>query len=100
MVVLFDNKPAETTNEYRRIFSPPKEGALLTTDWAFWTIKPRHSQTFYVELSLYFDFSKSGSYKITFIRGTDPGQPDSVDVKSNTITITVLPANNPDPIPH
>ncbi len=57
----------------------------------FWTIQPGHAQTFHVELSLYFDFGTPGKYEITFSRGTDPGQPDNVDVKSNTVTLTVLP---------
>ncbi|MFZ0662172.1 MAG: hypothetical protein WAM66_05725 [Acidobacteriaceae bacterium] len=41
-----------------------------------------------------FDFSHPGEYTIQVSRHVSPG-PKSEAVKSNTITITVLPANNP-----
>jgi hypothetical protein len=93
MVVLCDGKPAPTTPKYQQILSPRKEDANhpLQDSVAFWTIQPGHAQTFHVELSLYFDFSSPGKYEVTFSRGTDPGQPDDVDVRSNTISITVVP---------
>jgi len=100
MVALLDGRPAPKTELYRQILTPAKEGAPLTFSWAFWTIKPGHTQTFDVELSLYFDFSAPGKYAVTFIRGTNPGQPDNVDVKSNTITFIVLPADSLQPTPH
>ena len=93
MVVLFDGKPASITPKYQQILSPPKEDAShpLEFSGALWTIQPGHAQTFHVELSFYFDFGTPGKYEVTFSRGTDPGQPDDVDVTSNTIMITVVP---------
>ncbi len=93
MVVLCDGKPAPTTPKYQQILSPRKEDAShpLEFSGALWTIQPGHAQTFHVELSLYFDFGTPGKYEVTFSRGTDPGQPDDVDVTSNTIMITVVP---------
>jgi hypothetical protein len=41
---------------------------------------------------------KPGKYSITFSKGTNPGQPNNIVVKSNTITITVVapePADAP-----
>ncbi len=93
MEVLCDGKPAPITPKYKQILSPPLEDAShpLEDSVAFWTIQPGRAQTFHVEVSLYFDFSTPGKYEITFSRGTDPGQPDNIDVRSNTVTITVVP---------
>ncbi|MDR3713371.1 MAG: hypothetical protein P4L51_11180 [Puia sp.] len=96
MVVLRDGKPAPITERYRQLIASKKSDPSipLTADGAAWTIESGHTQTFDVPLTAFFDLSAPGEYEITFSRGTDPGQPDSVDVKSNTITITVLPASN------
>jgi hypothetical protein len=93
MAVLCGGKPAPITEVYRRILST-KDKPFVSFDGsiALSTIEPGRTHTFYMPLTRFFDLSAPGKYKVTFSRGTDPGQPDNVNVKSNTITITVLPA--------
>ncbi len=96
MVVLLDGNPAPITDRYREILTPKKDDLSipLTGSGSSWTIEPGQTQTFEVPLTAFFDLSAPGKYKITFSRGTDPGKPDNVDVKSNTITVTVLPSDS------
>jgi hypothetical protein len=97
MTVTLDGRPAPLTDEYKRKLAPkpydPNE--LIMGDTFIGALKPDQSAKFIIPLSDYFDFSAPGRYEITFSRGTDEGKPDSVEVKSNTITITVLPADEP-----
>ncbi|MFZ0662173.1 MAG: hypothetical protein WAM66_05730 [Acidobacteriaceae bacterium] len=97
MAVLFDGSPAPFTNFYKQLHQKRDPNAPIIADSFLGTLQPGKSRNFGVALSAYLDFSNPGTYEITFSRGTNPGQPDNVDVKSNTITITVLPANNPPP---
>jgi hypothetical protein len=99
MIVLRDGSPAPMTERYRKLVTPEKEDPNVpeTADGALWTIKPGQTQMFEVPLAAFFDLSAPGEYKITFSRGTDPGQPDSVDVESNTITVTILPPGSTQP---
>jgi hypothetical protein len=93
MSVSLNGNPAPISQRYREIVTPKKydPNVLLTGDGAFWEIKPRGSLKFEVPLAAFFDLSAPGSYEITFSRGTDPGQPDNIEVRSNTIKITVVP---------
>jgi hypothetical protein len=97
MSVMLDGHPAPIKELYREIITPKKRdpNAHVTISGAVWTIKPGKSMTFEVPLTAYFDISAPGKYEITFTRGTNPGQPNNVDVKSNTITITVLADDPP-----
>jgi len=94
MSVMLDGNPAPITELYREILAPKKyDPNVIPTAGGFaYTIKPGESQKFEVPLTAFFDLTAPGRYEITFSRGTDPGQPDNVDVNSNPITITVLPA--------
>jgi hypothetical protein len=99
MSVVFGGHPAPLTEEGQRVLNPkkvdPDEGESFSSFFA--TLKPGQAATFEVPLSQYFNFASPGTYQVTFSRGTDRGQPDNVDVKSNTITITVLPEDDPPP---
>ncbi|MGB0066167.1 MAG: hypothetical protein WBP85_17120 [Terracidiphilus sp.] len=105
MVVLLDGNPAPITERYRRILTPSKNAQRSLNDLSVpssgsgssWTIEPGETATFEVPLTAFFDLSTPGKYKITFSRATDRGQPDNVDVKSNTITVTVLPSDSAQP---
>ena len=57
-------------------------------------LDPGESKTFHIVLTDYFDMSQPGYYEISFSRGTDQGMADNVEVKSNTLTVTVLPASS------
>ena len=94
MSVLHDGNPVPFTNEYIQDHSPQKydPSVPVTISPYTGTLNPGKIQDFEVLLSEIYDLSAPGKYEITFSRGTDPGRPDNVDVKSNTITITVLPA--------
>jgi hypothetical protein len=98
MTVLLDGSPAKLTAEGKESLLPKpyNPNVPLVGSVFFGTLKPGKTRDFEVPLSLYFDFSTPGDYEITFARGTDPGQPDNVEVKSNTITVTVVaPENSP-----
>ena len=94
MSVLLDGRPAPITERYREILNPKKldPDVLQTGNGFVAKIDPGQSQTFEVPLTAFFDLSTPGKYKITFSRGTDRGRSNNVEVKSNTITITVLPS--------
>jgi hypothetical protein len=63
-------------------------------------LKPGESCNSIVNVSNYYDMSKPGTYSVTVSRESPPGLPEeSPTVKSNTITITVLPADDPPPAP-
>jgi hypothetical protein len=99
MTVLLDGRPAPITELYRKLITPKQYGPdeLPIVDSFPGTLKPGESERFEIHLPEFFDLSTPGTYEITFTRGTDTGQPDNVDVKSNTITVTVLPADDPPP---
>jgi hypothetical protein len=99
MSVFRDGNPAPLTEFYRQRIAPRKNEPTVseTMDSLLGTLKPDHTQDFRVTLSRYFDMTSPGKYEITFVRGTNPGQPDNVDVTSNTIIITVLPADDAAP---
>jgi hypothetical protein len=100
MVVLLDGNPAPITERYRRILTPPKNDLSVPSSGSgsSWTIEPGQTATFEVPLTAFFDLSAPGKYKITFSRGTGSSwEPDIVDVKSNTITVTVLPSDSAQP---
>ena len=94
MTVLLDGRPAPITELYRKLITPKQYGPdeLPIVDSFSATLKAGESERFEIHLPEFFDLSTPGTYEITFTRGTDTGQPDNVDVKSNTITVTVLPA--------
>jgi hypothetical protein len=103
MSVLMDGHSAPLTEDGQRVFHPkkidPDEGENFSAFLG--TLKPGHSTTFEVPLSLYFNLASPGTYQVTFSRGTDLAQPDNVEVKSNTIIITVLAADDPSSVkPH
>ncbi len=105
MRVLLDGHPAPITQRYREILDPKpvKVGPNVMeagSDGFPFTINPGKSKTFEITLDAFFDLNTPGKYEITFSRGTDSGQPYNVDVKSNTITITVLPPDDPAPVQH
>jgi len=98
MNVLLDGHPAPITEQYREILAlkkPDPNGLLINRGSGSGmavTINPGESRTYAITLNWYFDMSTPGKYEIIFTTGTDPGRPDNVEVKSNTITITVLPS--------
>jgi hypothetical protein len=91
--VLRDGHPAPITESFRNMITPKKDDPQVA--WVgslyFVPIRPFRSRTFGIILARYFELDTPGKYEITFTAGTNPGQPDNVEVKSNTITITVLP---------
>ncbi|MGA3371210.1 MAG: hypothetical protein ABSC48_05560 [Terracidiphilus sp.] len=99
MSVMFEGHPAPITELYREILNAKKYPKIYDPNVPLRppissfapTVEPGQFQTFEVPLTAYFDLSNPGRYEVTFSRGTNPGQPDNVEVKSNTITITVLP---------
>jgi hypothetical protein len=97
MTVLRDGNAVPFTEEYKRSHSRDNRDPNRPIAFSPYigTLKPGETQTFEVLLSEIYDLSMPGTYAITFSRGTDPGQPDNVDVKSNTITITLLPGDDP-----
>ena len=95
MSVLRNGSPADTTEEYRRITNPnPNRTPHADPGFFLGMLDPGESQIFHIVLTDYFDMSQRGYYEITFSRGTDKGMADNVAVKSNTLTVTVLPASS------
>jgi hypothetical protein len=99
MSVLLGSNPAPFTEEGKRrlIPKPYNPTSPITIETFMASLKPGQAQNFSVPLTAYFDLNSPGQYQVTFSRGTDQGQPDNVIVKSNTITITVLPADDTPP---
>jgi hypothetical protein len=97
--VLLDGRPAPTTEMYREILNPRALPPNVLPTWSGgWNwIKPGKSEISAVPLSMYFDLSAPGKYEITFVEETNRGQPNSVEIKSNTIHIIVLSADAPAP---
>ena len=97
MSVVLDGHPAPLTEEGQQVLNPkkvdPDEGETFSA--FFGTLKPGHATTFEVALTRFFNLASPGTYQVTFSRGTDRDQPDNVEVKSNTITVTVLPNDDP-----
>jgi hypothetical protein len=93
MDVLLDGHPAPITEQYREILAlkkPDPNGLLIergSGSGMAVTINPGESRTYAITLNWYFDMSTPGKYEIIFTTGTDPGRPDNVEVKSNTITV-------------
>jgi hypothetical protein len=83
--------PAPMTELYREIIAPKQDDPNVLETWSpfFVPIKPFRSHTFEIPLQRYFNLSATGKYEVTFTAGTNPGQPDNVEVNSNTISITV-----------
>ena len=92
--VLRNGHPAPMTEDYRDLLTPEKSdpGVVWTGSFFFVPIKPFRSRTFEIPLTRYFELNAPGKYEIAFTAGSDPGQPDNVDIRSNTITLTVDPA--------
>jgi hypothetical protein len=98
MSVLRNGLPAETTEEYRRITNPnPTRTPNADPGVMLFMLDPGESQHFQIVLTDYFDLSQPGYYEITFSRGTDKAMADNVEVKSNTLTIHVVPRDDPPP---
>jgi hypothetical protein len=99
MSVLLDGHPAPVTERYRKLITPIEHGPTDVIMMSTFDVKlnPGQSTIFKIPLTAYFNLGSPGRYDISFIDGTDPGQPDNVEVKSNTITITVLAADDPPP---
>jgi len=98
ITVLHDGRPAPTTDFYQQTFNRklgPNELVTWSGGWKW--IKPGNSEKSVVPLTMYFDLSAPGKYEITVTEGPKRGQPDDIDIKSNTIYITVLPIDVPAP---
>lgn len=71
----------------------------LVTSPYFAKLKPGESSHDTVEISYYYDLAKPGTYAISASQETRPGSPEkSMTVRSNTITVRVLPTEN-QPVP-
>jgi hypothetical protein len=94
-----DGVPVAETAELQKMHGrglAPGEVQTIVTSPYFAKLKPGESSHDTVEVSHYYDMSKPGTYSISALQETRPGLPEkSVSVKSNTITITVLPAGDP-----
>lgn len=94
MTVLRNGNPSPFTEEYKRAHQFDPNASVEVSPYTG-MLKPGQTQTFEVILSEVYNLSATGQYTIAFSRGTDPGRPDNVEVKSNTLKIAVLPAENP-----
>ena len=91
MRVLYKGIPVPTTATYDQTINPPASpgGWIAGNAWSLPPLAPGKSRGFDIPLSDYFVMNRPGTYEVSFTRGTDPGQADSVDVESNTIQITL-----------
>jgi len=91
MDVRSESGPAEQTEDLKEILHPAAVGPLVDVNNATiaYSLKPGQTAHQNIPLTMYFVMTRPGKYKVTLSEGTDPGQPDNVEVKSNTITITV-----------
>jgi hypothetical protein len=98
MDVRDEDGPAEQTERLKRILHPPPPNpddiSSMTGSDMSDSLKPGQTGQVEIPLTVYFRMKKPGKYRITFSKGTDPGQQDNIEVNSNTITITVV---KPDP---
>jgi len=95
VTVLLDGRPAPTTDFYQQTFNRklgPNELGTWSGGWKW--IKPGKSEVSVVPLTMYFDLNTPGKYEVTVTLGPMRG-PDDVNIKSNTIYITVLPSDDP-----
>jgi hypothetical protein len=102
MDVRGESGPAEQTEKLKRILHPPPPNpddiSSMTGSEICDSLEPGKAGQEEVPVSMYFRMKKPGKYSITFSKGTNPGQPNNIVVKSNTITITVVapePADAP-----
>jgi hypothetical protein len=95
MTVLLDGHPVPTTDFYQQTFNRklgPNEPRTWSGGWKW--IKPGKSEASVVPLAMYFHLDTPGKYEVTVTLGPMRG-PDDVNIKSNTIYITVLPSDDP-----
>ena len=100
MDVRYEDGPTEKTEELNETLHPkprkPDEFYSSTSSSMNASCKPGETQKDWITVTKYFHMTNPGRYEITFSQETFPGEPKkSVLVKSNTITITVLPADDP-----
>jgi hypothetical protein len=98
MEVLRDGVQVPKTKEMQRQENP-RPGSDIGGSYApAPEIKPGDEQELEVPVSECYDMTVPGRYDITFIWESDPNDSQkNVLTKSNTITLTVLPADEPPP---
>jgi hypothetical protein len=95
MEILRDGVQVQKTESMLLSETPPK-GPHNEIGPFFSILKPGEVVQFEVPVSECYDMTVPGSYQITFTWESDPSQPDkNVQARSNTITIAVLPADDP-----
>jgi len=93
--ILRDGIPVDEKEVLQRMLGkiPGEERTLVSSSFVS-NLKPGESSHDTAELSFYYDMSKPGIYSITASQETHPAFPDkSVTVKSNTMSITILPVD-------
>jgi hypothetical protein len=98
MDVMYEGSSADETDLLKEALRPPRPGEIGgymgSAEAAF--CPPGKIIERNMLLTRYFKMAKPGRYTITFSEQTFPGEPQkNVLVRSNTITVTVLPADNP-----
>lgn len=90
-----NGRPVAKTEEMRRREARLKTANNMASPF-FLTLKPGEEAIFDVPISSFYEMAEPGVYEITLAREADPEHTGrTVFVKSNTITITVLPADDP-----
>ena len=87
--------PVPKTEEMRRREARQKTADSMASPF-FLTLKPGEEAQFDLPISSFYEMTEPGVYEITLAREADPEHSGrTVTVKSNTISITVLPADDP-----
>jgi hypothetical protein len=98
MEILRDGVQVPKTEDMIRRESPSKEEIYSTGPFLL-TLEPRKEEQFEIPVDQCYDMSVPGRYQITFTwERSDINDPNKlIQTKSNTIIITVLPADEPTP---
>jgi hypothetical protein len=95
MDILRDGVQVQKTEDMLLSEAPPK-GPHMGSGPFFSILKPDAVVQFEVPVAQCYDMTVPGSYQITFTWDSDPLHPaKNVQTRSNTITIAVLPTNDP-----
>jgi hypothetical protein len=88
-----DGGPVAKTREMLRHEEPPTDGEFTTNGPFFLTLRPGKDAETDFRMSDYYDMTEPGAYEITLTEEADPFHTHKIMVvQSNTIKITVVPA--------
>jgi hypothetical protein len=91
VAILRNDQPVAKTKEMLQREAPPVDPSRFAPPM-FLTLKPGEETEMEFQIGNFYDMTEPGQYEITLTRISDPShRGKNIEVKSNTITMTVLP---------